>query len=584
MNKEKYAFLIVYFIMCASVVSLLLISASKYGYPSNVKEARSELLTYDKDWTDAYGNPVDLEHLNDIEGVTSGNPFSIYHIIPFELDEGDAISFRSKNVIVDAYVDGECIYKYNVPEPALNSEAVGTNWNYIELPMTSAGKEVELRITTTYKSASSKIDYIYMGDSRESQLVTIYDKITPIVSCIMFIFVGVLFILADIPLNSGGYKNHELIYLGLFSLSVALWCLTSTYSIQIFTGDARTNHIISCFLLMLIPIPTMLYLYEAYGEKIHRLARIVATLSIIEFIVNLILQVADIADVQMTLFLSHIVLGLAGILFFTTIFVNSLSKTTNGSVKLFKVIRAIGMGSIGVSTIIDIIRYTKGYDDASRYVRIGLLIFIICYGGSSLEKSIDTIRLGTKADIISKLAYQDGLTELGNRTLFKERLSYLDSTKVRDNLDITITMFDVNNLKKINDILGHQAGDEMLITSAEIIKRSFGSEGECFRTGGDEFVSIITGKDAEARAHACHTLFNGYIEDHNNSEKTKYLIKIASGSCTYKHKMGEKPLNEIYQTADDYMYANKKQMKLADGDNQIIITDYTGRTDRLQSE
>ncbi|MBQ9608175.1 MAG: GGDEF domain-containing protein [Lachnospiraceae bacterium] len=584
MNREKHAFLIVYFVMCASVISLLLISASKYGYPSNVKDARSRLLSYDKDWTDIYGNPVDLEHLNEIEGVVPGNSFSIYHIIPFELDEGDAITFRSKNVSVDAYIDEKCIYKYNVPEPALNSEAVGTNWNYIELPLSGAGKKIELRITTSYKSASAKIDYIYLGDSRESQLVTIYDKIAPVMSCIMFIFVGVLFILADIPLNSGSHKNHEFFYLGLFSLTIALWCLTSTYSIQIFTGDSRTNHIVSCFLLMLIPIPTMLYLYEAYGEKIHRTARIVATLSIIEFVVNLILQLTNVADVQLTLFLSHILLAMAGIVFFTTIFINSINKTSKNSVRLFKVIRSIGMGSIGVSAIIDIVRYTKGYDDASRYVRIGLLIFIICYGGSSLEKSIDTIRLGTKADIISKLAYQDGLTELGNRTLFKERLSYLDSIKVRDNLYITITMFDVNNLKKINDILGHQAGDEMLIESAEIIKRSFGSEGECFRTGGDEFVSIITGNDSEARAHACHTLFEGYIDDHNSSQKTKYLIKIASGSCTYKPKMGDKSLNEIYQTADDYMYANKKQMKLADGDNQIIITDYTGRTDRLQAE
>ena len=60
---------------------------------------------------------------------------------------------------------------------------------------------------------------------------------------------------------------------------------------------------------------------------------------------------------------------------------------------------------------------------------IGLLIFIICYGSSSLEKTINAVKLGVQAEFVSQLAYRDGLTGIGNRTAFQEHLVDLEKIK-----------------------------------------------------------------------------------------------------------------------------------------------------------
>ena len=160
---------------------------------------------------------------------------------------------------------------------------------------------------------------------------------------------------------------------------------------------------------------------------------------------------------------------------------------------IFRVLRGVGIGAVGVSAVVEIIRFNSGAEDTGRYVRVGLLLFIICYGLSSLERSIETVRLGVKAEVISHLAYQDGLTELGNRTLFNERLAALEEQKQKGQLEIAITMFDVNDLKKVNDQMGHQYGDQLIIKAAGILVNTQLENSEIIRTDGNEFLIYLIG-------------------------------------------------------------------------------------------
>ena len=56
---------------------------------------------------------------------------------------------------------------------------------------------------------------------------------------------------------------------------------------------------------------------------------------------------------------------------------------------------------------------------------------------------------------------------------------------------ISYIMMDANNLKKINDSLGHNKGDEFIITIAKCMRAAVGQNGQCYRIGGDEFVIIL---------------------------------------------------------------------------------------------
>lgn len=589
MKSDRKLFLIIYVIMFITALVLGLISAGRFGNPLRITIAESEQIEIDHGWTDRYGNEVDIHHLQNVDGVRPGQSFSIFYELPEMIEEGTHFSFRSKNILVSAYVDDVCIYHAETPDAALNSKAYGTNWHMILLPTSAAGEKLEIRFVTSYESEKASMDTFAYGSAEAYILSVLYDKAFAVATCILFMFVGILLLLLDIPVNVGQIKNHELAFLGLFSILIAVWCLASTYVLQVFTGDGRTDHILSCYFLMMIPYGTVLYLYESFGDRLKLVARIVLILSILEFAVNTVLQLTGIADVQQTLILSHIMLVMAAALFFVLMIIHSVRDGKNSSL-IFRIVRGLGLGSIGVTTVIDIIRFYIGTSaDNGRYVRLGLLIFILCYGGSSLEKSIETFRMGAKAEVISRLAYQDGLTELGNRTAFDEYMEQIELDRQREHIEIGIAMFDVNNLKAINDMLGHPIGDQLIRTAAEVLQQTYGQEGKCFRVGGDEFVAILTGAHVMERCEECRKKSEMRLEEINQKKENPFYVRIAGGYNVYIPGQGEhQTLQEIYRLADARMYENKKKMKHENPDAPIVkkgetmnLKRYSGETSRL---
>lgn len=91
-----------------------------------------------------------------------------------------------------------------------------------------------------------------------------------------------------------------------------------------------------------------------------------------------------------------------------------------------------------------------------------------------------------KEDLLFNSATHDPLTNLLNRTAYNTKLSeYMNNSK-----KVGVMFYDVNNLKYVNDTLGHLAGDKLLIKFADILKTEF-IEKEIYRISGDEFVTIV---------------------------------------------------------------------------------------------
>jgi diguanylate cyclase (GGDEF)-like protein/PAS domain S-box-containing protein len=114
---------------------------------------------------------------------------------------------------------------------------------------------------------------------------------------------------------------------------------------------------------------------------------------------------------------------------------------------------------------------------------------------------------------IARLAHYDPLTEVPNRTLFREQLTK-ELSFVRRGAKLAVLCLDLDHFKSINDTLGHQAGDELLKEVAQRI-RSCLNEGDLIaRLGGDEFALVRTSlqhpKDAEAFARQLRETVAGH--------------------------------------------------------------------------
>ncbi|MCL2689130.1 MAG: GGDEF domain-containing protein [Chitinispirillia bacterium] len=121
---------------------------------------------------------------------------------------------------------------------------------------------------------------------------------------------------------------------------------------------------------------------------------------------------------------------------------------------------------------------------------------------------------------------------------------------------VGVVVFDVNDLKYYNDVKGHQAGDQLLQKAAESFHAVTGPNVQIFRTGGDEFVGIIT---------ACvQSDIDGVI-----AKWQKRLVELNSADdgirCNIAHGTafgsGEYRFSDIMALADERMYAHKRWMK-----------------------
>ncbi|ODB95287.1 hypothetical protein A3197_18025 [Candidatus Thiodiazotropha endoloripes] len=104
----------------------------------------------------------------------------------------------------------------------------------------------------------------------------------------------------------------------------------------------------------------------------------------------------------------------------------------------------------------------------------------------------DITRQKQAEETIHKLAFYDSLTELPNKSLFMERLNQTVSRARRDKKYSAVLILDLDNFKLINDSLGHNAGDDILIEVAKRISRELRQSDSAARLAGDEFALLFT--------------------------------------------------------------------------------------------
>ncbi len=93
---------------------------------------------------------------------------------------------------------------------------------------------------------------------------------------------------------------------------------------------------------------------------------------------------------------------------------------------------------------------------------------------------------------LEKLAYFDPLTGLENRRMFRDRLEQALRHVKRHKTGLALLFIDLDGFKHVNDTLGHDAGDELLVTVAQRIRRHVRDEDIVARLGGDEFTVLLT--------------------------------------------------------------------------------------------
>ena len=185
---------------------------------------------------------------------------------------------------------------------------------------------------------------------------------------------------------------------------------------------------------------------------------------------------------------------------------------------------------------------------------IGLLMMGIVFSVMSIRERKASKELAERR----KISLTDDMTGLFNRRAFEE-----DCANIRGQgmvSKITILMMDVNGLKTANDTYGHLAGDELIIEAAKCIQTAVGELGKAYRTGGDEFVALLTCSEEKQR-DVLQTL-----ERLVGSVKCSYPceLSISKGVVVCKEH-SDLTFDEMKDLADKRMYADKEDYYRSSG-------------------
>ena len=156
---------------------------------------------------------------------------------------------------------------------------------------------------------------------------------------------------------------------------------------------------------------------------------------------------------------------------------------------------------------------------------------------------------------LRNLIVKDSLTDLYNRRYCNQNLKNLSEQYIKTGEPYTLAIADIDFFKKVNDTYGHIAGDKVLVSVAQIMKKSMAGKGFAARWGGEEFLLVYTGCDMETTLTYLEMLVEAIREMRVEYDDKAIKITISIGVATGNGDSVDK----VLCTADDRLYHAKKE-------------------------
>lgn len=159
------------------------------------------------------------------------------------------------------------------------------------------------------------------------------------------------------------------------------------------------------------------------------------------------------------------------------------------------------------------------------------------------------------AETIKEQAYFDNLTSLPNRFLSLDRLSQMINEAKRNKDKTAVLFLDLDDFKKVNDSLGHEAGDKLLIEAANRLRSAVREEDTVGRLGGDEFIILLRAlSEDEQSLKVTEHLLNLFREPFKIDNR-ELILTVSIGIALYPENGSS--ASDLLRNADTAMYRAK---------------------------
>ena len=287
---------------------------------------------------------------------------------------------------------------------------------------------------------------------------------------------------------------------------------------------------------------------ERLQEKAKKCFTSVISIELLLFVVEMVLHFGGIYDMRELIPIIHLIYFI-NILLVTLWILLMKEPQRRRSLVLQLTPILIGMS---LDALIYWLHWEIGINDAT-FTILGVLIFLIIEVSHMWKNSLTIYSESIRSRLYRQMAYIDDLTGIENRRAYEEALQRIAAGSISFEHMIVLSI-DVNNLKKINDNHGHQAGDAAIRATAQIMKKTLENFGHVYRIGGDEFIAFLY----DTSLAQCESLLETVQREIDAFNEDKdYTLSLAMGYIP----LDNDDILEAVKQADYKMYADKSTQK-----------------------
>lgn len=465
-----------------------------------------------------------------------------------------AININIAYLAMDLIMDGKIFYSYKPDENAFIKSG-GSNFHLVCFPREINDKTLLIHFKPLLeKNDKYRLNPIVIG--YRSQIITSYqvqDGFQILLSIFLIVISLVIFVYNVFAAFNNDF-NKNLMYMAFISLNIGHFVIVQPWLIFYYIRNNLILYVYKYSSMAILATPILLLARDKVDKKFVKLLDSLIFLSILNLTIQTICVFSGISEyrefrVVTLLIITASLIALSIALFFTD--KKEYPEARNLLYSFIPMILSFVVGTLSYVFYVDINYYLT--------LAIGVTFFMIMQIILILKYYIKKNNEVLKMEFYKEAAFVDPLSRCKTRASLENKREWLYSDKNKFD-SLVVLLVDLNDLKRINDRFGHNAGDMLISGFGSILSNvtTTFDNADVYRIGGDEFLILVSGVDEKIVLSYIEKI-NNFVEIYNSSNIGRE-ISFAFGN-SFSKDIKNDDLDKLIEMADEEMYKNKSKIK-----------------------
>ncbi len=296
----------------------------------------------------------------------------VKNVLPRDVQDNMYLCMRSSKQETKIYIDDKLRQEYTTKDTRLFGKVSAVAWVFVELTSEDAGKEIRMELQTN-SSYTGMFHDIHYGERWEIWTEFFKSDGVALGIALIMLILGILSVVIGSILKHIYKRNIEMEYLAWAVFLTSIWLLSNSVFRQLLFPSVSVISDMGFFMLMLIPIPFMLYLNCVQRERYKTLYALMLFLNLLDIVFCTSLHIFNVIDFSDTNKIMCIIAGLSIVVMLFTL----IRDVYTGKIKEYK-LASLGILAICMAAVIEIIIYFKWTNQFSGSVMaVGLVVVLV---------------------------------------------------------------------------------------------------------------------------------------------------------------------------------------------------------------